>query len=420
MGVVAASYLLVFPYFPSLNNPNENVRFYMTAALVQDGTYRIDGPWELWGWVNDSARTDDGRRYSVKAPGTSLLALPAFAAYNALPGELDRKVALWVCRVGGAALPSLMFLAWLYGWLARRVPERPGLVDAAFLSLALGSNYYAYSLLFVSHSLAAACGFGAFMLIHDKRRPGLAGLLTASVTLFEYPGIVVSVVLTAWALTTYPRKHWPRFIALALVPTAAVMHFHWSAFGNPLTPGHRWLENPAYRKLARQGLYGASSAPQPEALLGLTLNPGYGLLPLTPLLAAALLPPYRRVRGVWVALAIPLLLLVAISCMNNWRGGWTVGPRYLTPILPFVVWRALEGLSRMPARPARLFALSALAIALVLSGLLSAWYPHVPPKIEFPLTEQLWPMLKAGELPWLPPALLGGAWLIAYRRSSNS
>lgn len=412
MAAVAASYLLVFPYFPKLNNPNENVRFYMTAALVQDGAYRIDGPWERWGWVNDSARTDDGHRYSVKAPGTSWLAVPGFALYDALPGELDRKAALWVCRVSASVVPSLLFLWLLYGWLGRRAPDRPELVDAALLSLALGSNYYGYSLLFVSHSLAAASGFGAFMLIHDRRHPALAGLLTASATMFEYPAVVVSAILAGWALASYPRKAWPGFVAAALLPAAAVMHFHWSAFGSPFTPGHRWLENPAYRKLARQGLYGASSWPKPEALLGLTLDPGYGLLPMTPLLAAALLPPFRQ-RGGLIALGAPAALLLTISCMNNWRGGWTVGPRYLTPILPFLVWRAVEGLRRLPRRPARWFALAALAVALLLSGLTSAWYPHVPPKIAFPLTGQLLPMLKAGGLPWLPASLLVAAWFVA-------
>ena len=132
------------------------------------------------------------------------------------------------------------------------------------------------------------------------------------------------------------------------------------------------------------------------------------------LLAAALLPPYRE-RGAVIALLAPALLLVAISCMNNWRGGWTVGPRYLTPILPFLAWRALQGLRRLPARPARIFALGALAVGLLLSGLPSAWYPHVPPKIPFPLTGQLWPMLKAGELPFLPPLLLGAAWFVSQR-----
>ena len=414
MAVIAAAYLLVFPHFPKLNNPNENVRFYMTAALVQDGAYDIAGPWERWGWVNDSALTDDGRRYSVKAPGASWLAVPGFALYDALPGDLDRTAALWVCRVSASVIPSLLFLFWMYGWLARRAPDRPELVDAAVLSLALGSNYYAYSLLFVSHSLAAASGFGAFMLIYDRRRPALAGLLTAGVTLFEYPGLVVSAVLAIWALASFDRKAWPAFIGAALLPTAAVMHFHASAFGSPFTPGHRWLENPAYRKLARAGLYGMTSLPKPAALLGLTLNPGYGLLPMTPLFAAALLPPYRQ-RGALVALGSAVGLLLAISCMNNWRGGWTVGPRYLTPILPFLAWRALEGLRRLPRRPARLFALAALAVGLVLSGLTSAWYPHVPPKIAFPLTDQLWPMVAAGEAAWLPPILLGAAWWVSQR-----
>ena len=64
-GLVAFVLLYVFPCFPTLNNPNENVRFYMTASLVEDGTYAIDAVRALWGRVNDGACVDlapDGAR----------------------------------------------------------------------------------------------------------------------------------------------------------------------------------------------------------------------------------------------------------------------------------------------------------------------------------------------------------------------
>ena len=37
LGMMAICLLWPFPSFEQINNPNENVRFYMTAALVEDG-----------------------------------------------------------------------------------------------------------------------------------------------------------------------------------------------------------------------------------------------------------------------------------------------------------------------------------------------------------------------------------------------
>ena len=136
----AFAYLYVFPYQERINNPNENVRLYMTAAIVEEGRYEIDGLRARWGWVNDAA-THDGHVYSVKAPGTSLLAVPAYAAYlfggRAFGHAFDRTEALWVCRVFASVLPMLVFFYFMHRFLRRR-GHHPLLLDAAFFSVALG------------------------------------------------------------------------------------------------------------------------------------------------------------------------------------------------------------------------------------------------------------------------------------------
>ena len=80
LALCAFAYLYVFPYQPRINNPNENVRLYMTAALAEQGTYVIDDYRARWGWVNDCA-VRDGHAYSVKAPATSFLGVPAYWLY---------------------------------------------------------------------------------------------------------------------------------------------------------------------------------------------------------------------------------------------------------------------------------------------------------------------------------------------------
>ncbi|MDH5671993.1 MAG: hypothetical protein OEZ06_07565 [Myxococcales bacterium] len=415
LALCAFAYLYVFPYQSTLNNPNENVRFYMTAAIVEDGSYAIDAQRDRWGWVNDAA-VHEGRVYSVKAPGTSLLGVPGYALYRSacawLGRDFDRSEALWVCRLSASILPSLVWLFLFHQWLSRR-GYHPALRDTTFFSVALGSLLYGYAMLFVSHTLSAAVAFSAFTLLYDAReaesppRPRRcfwAGLFTAAVTLFEYPGLLCSLVLAVYGAAVIFRtatdsaeraRSLGAFAAGGAIPTALVMHFQWRAFGSPFTPGHLMVENDALREAHHEGFFGAVG-PSAKAFFGLLIDPGAGLLPLTPLLALAGL-------GLWIALrdrqqrpealcvlSLGVLTVLAIASMNNWRGGWTVGPRYLAVMVPFMAWAALLGLERMAERieaPTVVLALGATATGIAASGLPSAYYPHLPPEIVRPLPQ---------------------------------
>src|SRR5262249_18675344 len=52
---VTAAYLVVFPYFEGLGNPNENVRVWMTRAVVVHGALALDAVEGEWGRVSDRA-----------------------------------------------------------------------------------------------------------------------------------------------------------------------------------------------------------------------------------------------------------------------------------------------------------------------------------------------------------------------------
>ena len=422
----AAAYLYVFPYQATLNNPNENVRFYMTAALAESGTYQIDALRARWGWVNDAA-VHDGHVYSVKAPGTSWLGVPGYFAYAAtrkLGRTFDRTEALWVCRLTGTILPTL---AGIYAFVAflRRRAHPPLLTCATVISVWLGSLLYGYGMLFVSHTLSAVVAFVAFAFLYEVEQgqreasPLLAawhGLLAAAVTWFEYPGLVCSAVLLAYAL--YVLRSWKLRVAFALggvLPALSTMHFQHVAFGNAFTPGHRFVETEAFRAAHEQGLYGAV-APSAQAVYGLLFEPGAGLFLLTPLCwfglyGAVRLCRERSTRAAGICLsALCVLSVLAISAMNNWRGGWTIGPRYLAVCLPFLGFAALHGLSQLAARAPVWIegaALGCSAAALLASGVPSAYYPHLPPEFTRPLPQLFSVLIAHGFAPLNFGNLLG-------------
>ncbi|MCO4761348.1 MAG: hypothetical protein KC502_07580 [Myxococcales bacterium] len=426
MALVMAAYFYPYPYHPPINNPNENSRFYMTSAIVEEGTYCIDGPRKRWGWVNDAARYK-GKHFSVKGPATSLLGLPGYAiawAWAGIQGQrTDRDVALWWCRLTGSLLPNLLFLWFFLPWLGRRTGSAL-LRDATWLTVAVGSLFYGYALIFVSHSLAAASGFAALMLLSKtagsapkaRKDAFWAGFFAAGVTAAEYPGIVITLALCGLALTRLGTfKQLARFAAGAIIPTAAVMHMQWMSFDNPFTPGHLHMESAAFRAYHERGLFGADAF-HADAAFQLLFSEGFGLFPLSPLLLFALpglaLLLMRRVdRSVGIAAVVASVgLWLECAFLSNWRGGWTIGPRYLAPLIPFVAWAALtamDALWRMRPRLTEAIAVGAMAVGMLASGLPSAWYPHLPEDFDRPLPQLFFRLLDGAFVPETAASLLG-------------
>jgi hypothetical protein len=405
-GILALAYVYAFPYQIRANNPNENVRFYMTAAIVDDHTFALDRVRQEWGWVNDAALFQ-GHSYSVKSPGTSYLGVPGYWLYrrwcDRTGTPFDRTTALWVVRFTASILPTLWFLYAFHRWLARRGGP-PVVRDAIVLSLGVGSLLYAYGMLFVSHTLSAVVAFGAFMILERARRTGsitgmraiYAGFLAAATTAFEYPGFFATALLCLYALFAIKqRPYLLNFGVGAAIPTLSVLAFHKACFGNAFTPGHRYLETESFRGLATQGFYGSGTF-QWDAAGGLLFDLGYGLFPLTPVLILAFIGypalianKRTRIDGIF-ALLIPFCTYLLICTMNNWRGGWTVGPRYLAVAYPFLGWAAFEGarvIARRYPRGVGAFAVGSLGVGMLVSGGPSVYYPHVPEAITRPLPQ---------------------------------
>jgi hypothetical protein len=93
-----------------------------------------------------------------------------------------------------------------------------------------------------------------------------------------------------------------------------------------------------------------------------------------------------------------------------WRSGWTVGPRYVTPLVPFAAICAAMLLRERPRLLPVFCGLAAAAIAA--TGLASAVCQGFPLEVENPLREVVWPLLSHGFVPRNPLQALGvpGLW----------
>lgn len=398
MAAVAAAYLILSPYFEKLNNPNENVRVYMAMSLAESQTFAINRVVSRWGYVNDKAKKGD-LLFPGKAPGTSYLAAPAVWAglqISALRGvEATKHAVIAWARLGATTLPLLLFFAFYLRatrWVTEDLPTRL----LGLLMLALGSTMLSYGGLAVSHSVAAASSFGGYLLVLGHRRdpdraapPLLAGLCFGGAVMLEYPGLLGAGVAWLLGFAGSPRRL--RYTALtvagSLLPIGLLALFHLRAFGSIVSTPYANLENPTFASYVSGGFFGLKVL-QSNAFMGSFFAPATGLFWFAPwtilavvTLSLAVTSPRLREPAL---LAVGTLAVygVFISMVQDWRGGWGAGPRYIVPAVPVLAWYLLHVLAELRETRVGDLLWTATAglvlVAMFLCGLSAAFFPHYP------------------------------------------
>jgi hypothetical protein len=426
IGLVAL-YLYSFPYFASIRSANELPRAYLVMAMVDEGRFTIDTGVERWGTTADVSPSG-GHHYSNKAPGSSMLAIPAYLVLQAATAVVGRAPTLaetvWVCRLWTGIVPTLLFVWLLWGFLARWAPD-PAPRRLVVVAYALGSMALTYSVLFIAHQLSAVAIGVAWILAvwaledgRDARWMLLAGLAAGAAPLIDYQAAFAGVPLAIWAVWRMrgdPRR-W-RLIgyaaAGAVAPIAVLLWYHDVCFGSPLRTGYAASETFAH--FHQKGFLGMDRL-RAEAFWGSTFAPDNGLFTLCPALLLAL-PGWWllwRQRGqrahAAVTLAIAVLYLLFISSLNFWRGGWQLGPRYVTVMLPFWLPALAAALTWADPRSwARAIAIGLVGVGVCVYAVSAAEYPHFPERFENPLYEVTFRLIGDGHAPW------NAGWLIGLR-----
>jgi hypothetical protein len=444
--LVALPLLGVSPYIGVVNNPNENVRTYMTMALVEDHTFKIDEVVRRFGWVNDMARVpgkggEPDHVYSVKGPAVSYAGLPFYWAFRKIAIRLHHtppsptwrpeerewwlRSATFTLRFFVVQIPCFAFLVWLERYL-RNTTSDLTLRLSAVAAAGLGTNYLAYATAYVSHALFALAAFAAFALpemelrkMATRRSAGRAfwgGFFCGLATLLEYHALPVSLILAVWGVCVFYRP--TRLAAFGLgglINAGAMMFFQWRCYGTPFTPGHKMVETQAFAAEHHKGIFGVMM-PAWEPFARLSADTGFGFFGTSPYMWLGLLAiPFaifftygparlRRIRRiatvVWLLSMLSLWLVM--SGALQWRGGWTVGPRYFGAAPPFFAFGAacaLEKLARSGpvARGLARGIGGGLAIASVITiGFVSIVYNTLPTNLEHPLAQFAIPLARAG------------------------
>jgi hypothetical protein len=435
----ALVYLYFIPYFPALNNPNENARVYQIRAAVELHKLSVNEQIARYGPVNDLGKRD-GKYYSGKAPGTTFLGAPIYAAlrlFDAAAGHRETPPfrLLYTLRLVGTLLPTLGFLlAWRR--FVGRLAVDPHIATALAVLLALGTMLLPYALLFVNHSLTAVCSFGALITIESAAQPvlargdgsarraalfwraALAGFFIAFSAALDYAMLPVSVMLVVYAALRLRLS--PLSIAAvaagAAPPSIATAIYHMVCWGGPLKTPIGFLANPVFLANQSKGFFGIVGMTR-ESMFGVLLSPAKGLLYFSPFFAAGIAALVvacvrsRHRRMAILSALVTLWMIIYAGSLINWDAGWTVGPRYMTVIVPFVVfgmalaWEAIGERARKIALPVSI----GLGIAaILLTAPASVLFPHLPPEYKNPVFEIIWPLWRDGITPHsLGRSLLG-------------
>ncbi len=288
-----------------------------------------------------------GHLYSDKAPGVSLLEVPALVVARPGPNPLlwgNDDVRLWVIRV---LTVGLGFLATAF--LVGRVSEglAPGFGGLALVGYALGTLAAPLAASSFEHDISGAFAFGAFLAAW-RRRPGLAGLLAGFEMLVDYEAALVLAVLAVYVALS-GRRPLGRYL-LGVAPSVVVLGaYDWAAFGAPWHLSYGYIAD-VFTQKQNQGLFGIG-VPHLFGFVDVLAGSG-GLLVISPVLLLAgyglwLLAREHRPEALVCAVITVAYAVIDMGYFQPY-GGPPLGPRFVVPALPFL---ALGLAPALRARP---------------------------------------------------------------------
>ncbi|HWM91670.1 MAG TPA: hypothetical protein VN493_12960 [Thermoanaerobaculia bacterium] len=269
-----------------------------------------------------------------------------------------------------ASLIAALSASLLYLLLRRRVAPQTALLLT--LAYAFGTTTWMISSQALwQHGMAQLLVIGALLLLTGPctaPRALAVGLLLGLIAGNRPPDVILAAALGAYGLFWAGRRA-ALLAAVAALPTGLVLLYNLGVAGH-FAGGY--------------GLVGKASFFQHDLLSGLgglLFSPTRGLFVFSPFLLFLVLvwrhlprdPGDRGERGLILAMSVGVVLQVLLYAMTDWRAGISWGPRFLTDLLPLLMWMlapvvaSLRGLGRVCF-------LLAVGVAVAIEAIGAFWY----------------------------------------------
>jgi hypothetical protein len=199
------------------------------------------------------------------------------------------------------------------------------------------------------HGMAELLIIGALLFLTGPctvPRTLAAGLLLGLIAGDRPPDVILAAALGAYGLFWAGRSRAVLLAAAAAVPMIVVLLYNLHVAGNV---------GGGYGLLGHARFFGHDLL---SGMAGLLVSPTRGLFVFSPFLlflflAWRYLPRGRDERGLTLAMSIGIAVQILLYAKADWRSGLSWGPRYLTDLLPLLMWMlvpvvaALRGVGRI-------------------------------------------------------------------------
>jgi hypothetical protein len=334
----------------------------MARSLALEQSFAIE-PLVFQGRELAGGRGNDGRFYPQYAPGLSVALAPLALLGRGLAGPMEALrqryewgaddladlgarflVSYFNAPISAATAALLSVLAVRLGYSARA---------ACFTALVFALATFAWGqarAVFAEPLQTLLLLLAVLLLLRATPRGALlAGASLAAALLVKLTSVLVlPALLLLPDATGRPLWRTPRLLALLLGPVlvgiAAQAAYNLARFGSPLATGY-----------STGGGGGLDFGGNPlVGLYGLLVSPGRGLVWFAPPVIATVFVARRftaRHPGLGLVLgSLAGLWILVHAFWRDWDSGWGWGPRYLLPILPFLVLPLVESWSSPRAR----------------------------------------------------------------------
>jgi len=330
------SAFVAYAMLVSYINWNENSRFDLTMAIVDEGRLNIDS---FYNNTGDRA-VYEGHYYSDKEPGMSLLAVPVYGVYRLFldqpenqktPDSLDFSMelirAISVVTIMTSGLFGALSVVVIYR-LLRFYTESKTQQLAIALVYAFGTLVFVYSRLFFNHAVATFFILLSFYLV--KRGMYLrAGLSLGFACVVQ---ISLLAAIPVFMIYIYREKPW-KFLSGAALGLIPLLVYNYAIFGNPLELAYFHIDPMYWSQQFELRIFSAV-----PVLFQLLFGMYRGLFVYIPISLLSFVGLYRmKNKDAFFISSLVLIYIAYNTQLATWGGGSCFGPRHLTILMPFLM-----------------------------------------------------------------------------------
>jgi len=393
--------LACYTYFRPSHNSATDTRADVVYSLVEDNTLIIDRYEKNTG---DKAFFE-GHYYTDKSIGPSVIALPAYVAFRAFASlppvrkQLQKDTSLafkdelaneplgtyanWALTVMtffGAVLPSV-FLGILVFFFVNRFTSTPFYAFVLAIAFGLCTIAFTYSKGLFQHQLASFGLFGGFYflwtVIYENKsvqRLWLVGFLFSLAIISEYPMVLFVGAIGLWALIVMKDRKAIFHVVIGSLPLLLInIIYDVATFRSVIPLGYQYS---LWSSLVNVHGFMGIGLPSLKVMGELLFGTFRGLFLISPFLIfvvpGLIMMWKQKPQQHSLVILISVIILGFLTYGSGyivWWGGYSVGARLLTPMLPFMVVPIIFVLNRWFGHSIGCLVIS----LLILAGLLNTW-----------------------------------------------